>query len=77
MSLANILSSLTTRIATEFNNVRGVLTSVETQSNNTTNEVTSLTNTDLVSSFESGLISAGQPSPTSIDLITPFEQGLQ
>jgi len=77
MSLANTLSSLTTRIATEFNNVRGVLTSVSTQSNNTAIAVETLTNADLVSSFESGLISAGQPSPTSIDLITPFEQGLQ
>lgn len=76
MSLGNTLSSLTTRIATEFNNVRGVLSSVSTQSNNTTNEVTSLANTDLVSSFESDLINAGSSTPSSIDLITPFEQGL-
>lgn len=76
MSLATALSSITTRIANEFNSVRTVLTAVVTQSNNTTTEVDTLTQTDLVSGFEAELLSAGIPTSTSVDLITPFEQGL-
>lgn len=76
MSLSTALSAITTRIATEFNSVRTVLNAVESQSNNTTNEVTTLAETDLVASFESALIAGGTPLSISVNLIPNFEEGL-
>jgi hypothetical protein len=76
MSLSTALSAITTRIANEFNSVRGVLTAVESQSNSTAVEVSTLAETNLVSSFEAELIAAGIPTSIEINLIPQFEQGL-